>query len=93
MYTEEEAKVKWCPMGRVSASSEGDTQGTTINRMDNHVGTVDFTNCLASSCMMWRWVMLCNGNDTLQHPTRIIPIYEQTEKGYCGLAGGIVNVR
>jgi hypothetical protein len=62
--TEDEAKKKWCPMTR------------NIQVMGMNRNTIDYSdyksNCLASECMMWRWVIkegYPNG------------------RGYCGLGG------
>ena len=45
-YTEEEAKKKWCPFGRVKG-----TQGS-FNRSNYDEPA---TKCLGSNCMMWKW--------------------------------------
>lgn len=45
--TEEEARTKWCPMHRVSASPAGDIYGNMPNR--------NADTCAASLCMAWRW--------------------------------------
>ena len=44
--TEEEAKTKWCPFGRMR-----DAYGS-FNRSTYDEG---ITKCLGSKCMMWRW--------------------------------------
>lgn len=40
MYTEEEAKNKWCPMAQIAAGAESAKNANL---------------CDASGCMMWRW--------------------------------------
>jgi hypothetical protein len=42
MYTEEEAKTKWCPMVRVREDTPDEEMREAIR-------------CEASQCMMWRW--------------------------------------
>lgn len=45
-WTEQDAKALWCPLSRVADVNLG---GST-NRPDCG------TSCLASGCMMWRWL-------------------------------------
>lgn len=75
--TEEEARTKWCPHGRVY-SSIGPYNRTEIRAADGP------SRCIASNCMAWRWAkdelvdFVSNGKS--------IPGYK-SENGYCGLAG------
>lgn len=78
--TEEEAKLKWCPMlhkavvqlieaGKLSRATETDAKFL----------------CIASDCMFWRW----QSSLTINNPQRK-PGFGQKieqERGYCGLAG------
>lgn len=68
IVTEEEAKTKWCPEVRT-----GLTAGMAVN---HHIsGDVhDETRCIASGCMMWRW---------LHHPGD-----SEKPAGFCGKARG-----
>lgn len=51
--TEEEARQKWCPMVRVSATDQVATPNDiTVNRWKDGPGLL----CVASDCMMARWV-------------------------------------
>ena len=74
--TEDEARQKWCPMVRYVASYKG-TPTPPLNRAagGNDV-MLNPTNCqcIASDCMMWRWVAEDNARDV-------------SYWGYCGLAG------
>lgn len=81
MYTEEEAKTKWCPFARAHAICNGGT--LALNRA---VGGGVWTDCrcIASACMAWRWC----GRDPLEAQTLGgTPISTKPEKGYCGLGG------
>jgi len=71
MYTEDEAKKKWCPMAR-SISQSGTSTAVAINKFDVDDLSAE-TRCIASTCMMWRW-----RKDALSVAGEI---------GYCGLAG------
>lgn len=51
MYTEEEAKEKWCPMVRLHCVDSH----CADNRLANNYELPDGTLCIASECMMWRW--------------------------------------
>ena len=44
--TEEEAKKKWCPFGRIYS-----TQGSFNRNSYDH----GMTKCIASECMVWKW--------------------------------------
>jgi hypothetical protein len=56
---------------------------------------LEVVRCIASECMAWRWVQkMMNEDDfdqnmvALSYPKkRVKAIYENTENGYCGLAG------
>lgn len=67
--TEEEAKTKWCPMVRSNGSN-----ATPLHTTGNPVLTWTRTqgsNCIGSSCMMWRASMTeyPNGKDDEGVPT------------------------
>lgn len=75
--TEEEARKKWCPAGRVYHSN-GSYNRTEARAVDGPC------KCIASDCMAWRWVkdplinFVMNGEP--------VPDYKG-EHGYCGLSG------
>lgn len=77
--TEEEARKKWCPHGRIY-SSEG-----AFNRTETRTATGP-CRCIASDCMAWRWItdplvdFVANGKTVIDY---------QSEHGYCGLAGPV----
>ena len=66
MHTEKQAKDKWCPHALDTATDEGSYNRTGEGKI------VPSCLCLASECMMWRWV---------------ITDPKKAYKGYCGLAG------
>lgn len=90
MYTEEEAKNKWCPMARVMQVSNKQAVGKTHNRIWSHDGNVEGngilnlglpgTSCIASDCGMWRWQDGTGDEHEDGSET-------DNERGYCGLAG------
>ena len=58
MYTEDQAKDKWCPNSRVGLYV--DEVAVAVNRnINDGTGTEydvkDDTRCRASDCMFWRW--------------------------------------
>lgn len=85
--TEEEAKLKWCPMSRVAIPQRdvrNNTVGHTVaNRLDDYKFPFH-SACIGSNCMMWRWEKVENpeGNP-LNKPLLFI---DSTTDGYCGLA-------
>lgn len=60
MYDEQTAKTKWCPLVRFTPIINsgiiipGDRKRTEDGKIDD--------SCLASSCMMWRWVTTLDGD-------------------------------
>ena len=83
MYlTEEEAKMKWCPMIRAgygcNRESENDREGF---------------HCISSGCMMWRWSDPATKFevDVPAYETKGDPIGHDipfpSRRGYCGLGG------
>ncbi|MGW8145077.1 MAG: hypothetical protein ACWGN2_11830 [Anaerolineales bacterium] len=71
MYTEDEAKTKWCPEYQVSGADG-------FNNRDDVPG---YPRCIASECMHWRWIIMPMFDaDTYLGEG-------QTDRGYCGLSG------
>ena len=59
--TEAEARTKWCPMVRIVAGP-GQAGGpgypfAPAAGVNRDVNGVPLCRCLASGCMMWRWVI------------------------------------
>jgi hypothetical protein len=77
MYTEEEAKKKWCPMIR----DGGAYQGMIYNGINSSENSASGYNCIASDCMMWRPV----NPDPLAH-RNVHPAPIEELPGFCGLA-------
>lgn len=73
--TEEEAKTKWCPFSRVSPWPANGS----YNRITNKEGAA-YTNCIASSCMVWRTHNYILDTAGYSQPNT-------KGLGYCGLAG------
>ena len=71
--TEEEAKIKWCPMARVPVLIAGAI--SSCNRENETSGMI---KCVASDCMMWREI----STQKMKADGAIIT----EEDGYCGLA-------
>ena len=70
--TEEEAKTKWCPMVRF-----GDTGSVSNRRMNGGSGGAgEYSRCIASDCMMWKWKWYGMTDKDGHKPT----------DGHCGLA-------
>lgn len=84
MYTEEEAKTKWCPYNK--------------GEMDSKLRT--FQSCIALECMMWKWVTsFPDGSGYEDHNTKqqgLMHIAEPDREnmeliGYCGLTKGRIK--
>lgn len=79
--TEDEAKAKWCPMARVGSDNTG---LGSLNRDWAKGPYTHSAQCIASGCMMWRWLV----------PPNMVNVYREAQKddsleatGFCGLAG------
>jgi hypothetical protein len=78
MYTEAEAKTKWCPYGRAVVSRDnpaGLAAGANVGLNGEPI-----TPCIASACMAWRWVK----GATEEKPGHG---YVSVSIGYCGAFG------
>jgi hypothetical protein len=89
MYTEDEAKTRWCPQVRIA----GDENEPNFNRGygEDHCNITGGNgqykcNCIASECMMWRWVYE-DANPATARNGLLARNYIKTDKGHCGLAG------
>jgi len=90
MYTEEEARQRWCPFVRTTLERET----TATNRVIGSTVKLG-ANCEGSLCMAWRWGQKSNPNwhPTNQYtmpydPRKDEPMFiPDDERGYCGLAG------
>ena len=96
MYTEEEAKTKWCPFARAAfewLGKETDPTRPIGPPIDQRVlsasvnrgsGLSEPCRCIASECMAWRWIY----TDHFTHVgTGETKGGKRSELGYCGLAG------
>lgn len=85
VYTEEEAKTKWCPFTRAAIDVVDGAHVidfTSANRSERGLPAV--TLCVASACMAWRW-----GEEPLEpalDPNKPPPP-EYPREGYCGAFG------
>ncbi len=79
MYSEDTAKTKWCPFARIDSGME---HYPAINRGSSKD---DWTYCIGSACMAWRWTPLQRG----QYQETIDGVHVQNPgaEGRCGLAG------
>lgn len=91
--TEDEAKTKWCPFSRVVHRDEDDQ--ASWNRLEEVEDSYPLgASCIASQCMAWRWVQRITNQADLDNSfmwsvggKRPQPQFEDTEHGFCGLAG------
>jgi hypothetical protein len=76
--TEKEAEEKWCPHARKIVHEQ---RKPSHNMEEVGDGVVYRTKCIASACMMWRWL-------PLRKATKAGPItIGNSTTGYCGLGG------
>ena len=87
MYTEDEAKTKWCPFARDWVVDGKDA--AAINRHFRLDGTHVHSPCIASACMAWRWGPEIRGVSDDPDRPHAVSRFEKVEPrtGYCGLAG------
>lgn len=76
MYTEEEAKGKWCPFVRLTTNECEPAHNTYYGSNGFTVRADKNFTCIASGCMAWRWGVIEGMTQNIQ-----------SIKGYCGLAG------
>ena len=87
--TEDEARTKWCPQARIEAiwpsGGAADEDSFTGYRVGSHNVTEDgpASNCIASYCMMWRWIYPDLGGFSVDESV----VKKMRTHGYCGLAG------
>jgi hypothetical protein len=87
MYTEAEAKTKWCPLAR---AVRGDGVSAFNRGTDMKPDVATF--CIASDCMSWRWELtkepLPKGsNPGLAHGLAYALQPTTFERGFCGAFG------
>jgi hypothetical protein len=66
MYTEDEAKKKWCPDSRVASKNGPSYGGNHAYNRTAHPDDNPSGQCIASECMKWRWVVDTQGNIKLK---------------------------
>ena len=90
MYTEDEAKKKWCPHSRVlgtlvQPAAPGAPDYTVAAGAQNRGyamdGPLEKCRCIGSACMAWRWVRALDPTLPIDHAPM------KTEYGFCGLSG------
>jgi len=54
MFTDDEAKEKWCPMARVQYDDRFEGYGYSHNRMEESDKIPKHSHCIGSKCMLWR---------------------------------------
>ncbi len=82
--TEDEAKTKWCPMVHTRYIGTIAQKGQEERAMELSERKERSSKCIASDCMMWQWVT--TPADALKQ-SGLGQKYQQSENGYCGLAG------
>jgi hypothetical protein len=91
MHTEEKARTLWCPMTRVTKTTDKGTIkscATVLNRIESPDGTAGIpmsTLCVASECAMWRWAT----NGKHEHDcaiTKTLLTEKPPRLGFCGLS-------
>ena len=83
--TEDEAKTKWCPHVRLTATGDPVNGGEwSTNRADQEIG-LETVSCIGSECMAWRRFKIGQHQESCgpQGGYKTVVDYE----GYCGLAG------
>lgn len=86
MWTEQEARTKWCPESRTHVGTLEGIVAVNVWPIDGNGGRdlamLNECRCIASDCMAWRWADKA-GADAAGKPN----YYPGHWKGYCGKAG------
>jgi hypothetical protein len=89
LLTEDEAKMKWCPLARAS-SSRDEEQGVSVNRNGN-AADIDCL-CMASACMAWRKVDQTGiGPNGEKRDRDMDGRTRWVDRGYCGAFGNPIT--
>lgn len=87
MYTEDEARRKWCPFASVDVSRLSDEE-LAERTQGFHGENVWSQACIASECMAWRWANKWRNADGMEIDFYQPPTDEKAIRfGYCGLSG------
>ena len=78
--TEEEAKTKWCPFIRLTASGGSEWHTNRDPSLPSSPSDTQAYRCIASACMAWRVAQVGRVEEGNEYKT-----YKPV--GYCGLAG------
>lgn len=78
MFTEEEAKTKWCPWARTAWAFDDVRNGIFVTA--NRGTTEDDCRCIASECMAWRWIY------RFEHVETGEGTHHDPKQGFCGLS-------
>lgn len=95
IWTEDEAKKKWCPMVRQLGTLEKFKDGAVVsmgsqNRGYQMGGALDNCMCISSACMMWRKVdQIGIGPNGEKRDRDLDGRTRWVDRGYCGLAGKV----
>lgn len=98
IYTEDEAKTKWCPFVRMAVPSVSSginriyqafkewADGYDRNYMEDQENNC---KCIGAECMAWRWLTINQHGTGVSIGREADIAAGPKSKGYCGLAGGI----
>ena len=85
MYTEDEAKEKWCPQSITLVENEDTNRIVAINRMDGCY--LPGTMCIGSECMWWVWDMSPGTVDKIKSKAEYSEDSNAEAHGHCGAIG------
>lgn len=83
MFTEEQAKTKWCPKVQIAAAASGDQSGEWYNRPAD----ADKFHCIGSACMAWveatgAWTEYEYRHDLMKPPGELNPPFSNCPEGF-----------
>lgn len=80
IFTEEQAKTKWCPYSRVMVDQDVEV---SVNRSVRGGEPDPDCMCVATGCMAWRWVVDASG--------KLVEAPDGALQGYCGMGGSLMG--